>query len=169
VNDSPTGPSSASVVDGQKSQETEGPPYQVVIAVRLAAINYAFGLMMIVAFWDYFSTIQTAGSLIWNQALSVAFSVWIYYKIYIGRNWARITLLVVGGLLVLMATSRVFTDKFMELVAPAPPVVKMHMMIAPAITLTILWLLFLSAGRHWFRRRRLALPPNKSLERTREG
>jgi hypothetical protein len=152
VNDSPTVPSSASVVDGQKSQEAEGPPYQVVIAIRLAAINYAFGLIMIVAFWDYFSTIQTAGSLIWNQAFSLAFSVWIYYKIYIGRNWARITLLVVGGLLVLLATSRVFTDKFMELVGPAPPLVKLSMMIAPAITLTILWLLFLSAGRHWFHR-----------------
>lgn len=164
MGDNRTVPSQPPVVDGKNR-----PPAQVLVAVRLAAINYALGLTIIVVFWEYFSTLQSAESLIWNQAFSLVLFVWIYYKIYFGRNWARITLLALGGLLVLISTSCVLSDKFMELVAPAPTMVKVHMMVAPLITLAILWLLFMSTGRHWFRKDRAGVPPYTSFERTREG
>jgi hypothetical protein len=136
----------------EPARSYEEPPSQVVMAIRLAAINYGLGFLSLFVFRDYFLTLQSPGSLIVNQLLGLALSIWIYYKIYKGRNWARITLLVLCVLGGLMTLSRVFMEKFAELIAPAPELAKVQMIVGMTISLFILWLLFVSPGRRWFRR-----------------
>ncbi|MBC8028342.1 MAG: hypothetical protein H7Y89_20300 [Steroidobacteraceae bacterium] len=118
------------------------------MAIRLAAINYSLGLIVLVFTYEYFSKLQSSGSMIVSQCLSLALLVWLYYKIYVGRNWARITLLafsVLGGLMTMSSV-------FMGVVIAAPAVAKVQMSVGLAINLAVLWLLFISPGRHWFRR-----------------
>jgi hypothetical protein len=152
VNDNLKASSDPPVGDNDTSVVDVGPPAQVVMAIRLAALNYGLGLLSVIVYWSYFSTLQSTQSLILNQAFSLTVAVWLYYKIYTGRNWARVTLLVLGVLVGLLTTSRFFTEKFAELTAAAPAPAKVQMMVAPVISLIVLWLLFVSPGRHWFRR-----------------
>ncbi len=129
----------------------ERPPWQVVLAVRLAVLSYLMGALSLILYWDYFSTMRSAQSVLVNLGIALIFFIWIYYKIYAGRNWARITLLVILVLVGLMTMSSVFMDKISELLAPAPAVVKAQMIAGLVISLIILGLLFVSPGRSWFR------------------
>ena len=169
MSDNPDTPPKSRINVAEPLHLHERPPWHVVMAIRLAAINYGVGFVSIIAFWDYFSTLQSTGSVIFNQLLSLTLAVWIYYKIYVGRNWARITLLVLCALGGLMTLNGLFREKFTELIAPAPALAKVQMIVGIGISLIILWLLFVSPGRTWFRRVPSGRPPNKSLERTREG
>jgi hypothetical protein len=153
LNNSPLSRPDAGVGSGDAHQLSRRPPPQVVMAIQLAALNYGLGLVSIIVFWGYFSTLQSPGSLIWNQLVLLAVFTWLYYKIYAGRNWARITLLLFFALSAILTTNRVIADRFMELISPAPTLLKVHMMIWPAIGLVVLWLLFVSPGRHWFGRK----------------
>ena len=148
MSENPYAPPASRVGDTAPPQAQETRPTQVVVAIRLAAVNYGLGLVGLIASWEYFSKLQATGSMISSQLISLALFVWIYYKIYVGRNWARITLLVLSVLGGLMTLSRVVTD----LLAAAPAIAKAQMFVGLAINLAILWLLFISPGRHWFRR-----------------
>lgn len=150
MSDNPYAPPRSSVGDAAPSQVTQVRPDQIGLAIRLAAINYGLGLVAIAVSWEYFSRLQPIGSLIFNQLFSLALSVWIYYKIYVGRNWARITLLVLFSLGSFMTLSSLVR----ELLMAAPVVAKVQMVVGMGIGLAILWLLFISPGRHWFRRAR---------------
>ena len=83
-----------------------------------------------------------------GQVLGLAFTVWIYYKVYMGRNWARILLLVFSAVGALFSLSSTFRTA----VAAAPQFAKGQMMLGVAVNIVILWLLFVSPGREWFRR-----------------
>src|SRR5690242_15762649 len=87
-------PPTAAVHDIPPPQRTGTRPREVVLAVKLAAIGYVLGLVVIPFSWDYYSRLQPPAALITNQALSLLLLIWLYTKIYAGRNWARITLLV---------------------------------------------------------------------------
>ena len=148
MSDNPYAPPRSSVDDAALPQVTQVRPDQVVLAIRLAAINYGLGLVGILVSWEYFSKLQPIGSLIFNQLFSLALSVWIYYKIYKGRNWARITLLVLFALGSVMTLSGLVRNLLMA----APVIAKVQMIVGIGIGLAILWLLFISPGRRWFRR-----------------
>ena len=152
MNDNLTAYPRSSAGGGDEAAVDVGPPPQVILAIRLAALNYGLGLISVIVYWRYFSTLQSTQSLILNQVVSLAVAVWLYYKIYMGRNWARVTLLVIGVLVGLMTTSQFFTEKFADLTAAAPAPAKVQMMVAPVISLIVLLLLFVSRGRHWFSR-----------------
>jgi hypothetical protein len=148
VTENPYAPPSSRVEDLAFPEVRGERPRQVVFAVRLAAVNYVLGLLSILVSWEYFSKLQSPGAILANQLFSVALLIWIYYKIYHGRNWARIVLLVfsvLGALLIL-------SSAVMSLLAAAPFIAKAQMVIGIAVNLIILWLLFISPGRHWFRR-----------------
>jgi hypothetical protein len=99
--------------------------------------------------WDYYSALQPVSVTIATQVLTVVLSGWIYFKIYAGRNWARIVLLVFS----IIGAPMYLTDSFMDLMAAAPVLAKVQMVFGAATTLIGLWLLFLSPGREWFRKR----------------
>ena len=78
----------------------------------------------------------------------MAIMFWLYYKIFQGRNWARIVWLVFSLLGLAMMP---FTYK---LLGAMPGITKLQMTIGCGLTLVIIWLLFFSPGKHWFRRAR---------------
>lgn len=149
MSENPYAAPSSRVEDTAPAQENPVRPKEVVLVIQLAAANYLLGLVMFFVFWDYFSSLQSTRSFVLNQAVSLALLFWIYYKIYVGRNWARIVLLVFSGIGILASASTVFRN----ILAAAPLVVRIEMGLSILINLVILWLLFVSPGRHWFVRR----------------
>jgi hypothetical protein len=123
-------------------------PRQVVLAVQLAAAGYLLGLVTTAMTWDYYARLQPVGRTIATQVLGLIVFVWLYYKIYIGRNWARITLLVFSILGCLGAVGVLFTN----ILAALPPLAKARTVLGVGINLVVLWLLFLTPGREWFKR-----------------
>jgi len=148
MSDNPYAPPKSLVEDAAPPQIQMMRPSQVVTAIWLAVIGYCMGVIVIFLSWDYYSKLQTVGALVWNQLFTVCLLAWIYYKIYMGRNWARITLLVLSVLGALFTLSGVV----MKVLAAAPPLAKVQMFVGIALNVAILWLLFFSPGRYWFRR-----------------
>jgi hypothetical protein len=148
MSDNPYAPPKSNVEDAVSPQTPMARPSQIVTAIWLAMIGYALGMIVIFLEWDYYSKLQTIGAFVWSQMFSLSLLIWIYYKIYVGRNWARITLLVLSVFGSLISLSRAV----MELLATAPTIAKVEMFVALALNGTILWLLFFSPGRYWFRR-----------------
>jgi len=123
-------------------------PKQIMAAIWLAVIGYALGLIVIFVSWDYYSSLQSMGAFIGGQLVSLMLMIWIYYKVYVGRNWARIVLLVFSILGALAMANRVV----MDVLATAPTIAKVQMFVGLGLNVTILWLLFFTPARQWFRR-----------------
>jgi hypothetical protein len=167
MNENPYAPPKARVDDAQAVSPSATRPPQVSLAIKLWAANYCLGLLMLVGYWDHFANLQPAGSLLFNQVFSLALSAWLYYKIYLGRNWARITLLVMavfGGAMTASGTVR-------GIVSAMPTPVKVQMLVSVGFNCVVLWLLFFSAGRRWFAAPKQTSAaqslPNKTMEPTR--
>lgn len=144
----PYAPPKAEVEVAERDEVTAERPRQIVWVVQLAALNYALGLVSIVIAWDYFSRLQSMTSTILGQAFTFVLLFWLYYKIFQGRNWARILWLVFSLLGLAMMP---FTYK---LLGAMPGITKLQMVIGCGFTLVIIWLLFFSPGKYWFRRAR---------------
>jgi hypothetical protein len=147
MSDNRYAPPTAPVQDVPSSRRLGSRPREIVLAVQLAAAGYLLGMAVLVATWGYFSRLQSPGALIVNQAVSLLISVWLYVRVYEGKNWARITLLV----LTLLGSLFAFGSAFMNVVAAAPMLSKIQMVAGLCINLIILWLLFISPGREWFK------------------
>lgn len=148
MSDNPYAPPKSLVVDAEPAQTPMARPAQITAAIWLAAISYGMGFVVVFLSWDYYSKLQTVGTFLVSQLFSLLILVWINYKIYVGRNWARIVVLVFAVIGVLMTLNRAVLD----LLASAPTIAKIQMFVGLGLNLTILWLLFLSPGRLWFRR-----------------
>ena len=146
MNENPYRPPNARVADAQSEAPLGVPPRQVTLAIKLWAVSYCLGLFSIAIYWDYFTSLQPAGSVLFNQAFSLAISAWLYYKIYRGRNWARITLLVMAIFGFAISAS----GTFRSMVSAMPMPIKVQMLLSVGVNLLVLWLLFFSAGRRWF-------------------
>ena len=125
-------------------------PAEVTIAIKLVAINFVVGWIALAISWDYFSALyRSLTQLVINQVFGTAILVWIWYKIYHGRNWARLLLAVFTVLGFAMSLNSIFAG----IIASAPIVAKISMAFGTAVSLIILWLLFVSKGRLWFQKR----------------
>ena len=144
----PYAPPKAEVELATPEVEAAERPREIVWVVWLAVFNYGLGLVSIVIAWDYFSRLQSIAPTIVSQAFTLVILFWLYYKIFQGRNWARITWLVLTLLGLAMMP---MTYKFL---GAAPSILKLQMLIGFGITLVILWMLFFSPGKRWFRRAR---------------
>ena len=142
-------PPVAVVADVLPAQPAIERPRQIVLAVQLAAIGYVLGLAVLVVAWDYYSKLQPNGAVLFNQVFALAISVWLYGKVYAGRNWARIVLLV----LAIVGMAFTFNQTFVTLLKAAPLIAKVQMVVGIGTNVAILWLLFLSPGREWFKKR----------------
>jgi hypothetical protein len=148
MSNNPYAPPSAPVDDVVALQASMTRPRQIVLAVQLAVLGYVLGLVVLLLSWSYYTSIQSATMLIVSQALSLVVFVWLYAKIYAGRNWARITLLV----FTLLGFLGLLSETTVKLIMAGPAVAKVQMVVGLGLNLTILWLLFLSPGREWFRK-----------------
>src|SRR5688500_15920995 len=100
--ENPYAPPKSVVADVEPEQRLMERPPQIMMAIWLGAIGYGLGLIVVLLSWDYYSRLQTIGGFFWSQLFSLLILFWIYYKIYVGRNWARIVLLVFSVIGVLM-------------------------------------------------------------------
>jgi hypothetical protein len=167
MNDNPYAAPKARVGDAPMVTHPATRPPQISLAVKLWAANYCLGLLMLVGYREYFTNLQPAGSLLFNQVFSLALSAWLYYKIYLGRNWARITLL----LMVVFGGAMTASGAVRGMVSAMPMPVKVQMLLSVGINFVVLWLLFLSSGRSWFSAPKQISTsnssPNKTMEPTR--
>ena len=123
------------------------PPRQIVLAIQLAVASYCLRLLAVIVSWDYYFRLQPVVMIVLTLGFSFVVSVWLYWKIYSGRNWARITLLVFTGVGVLAIVGGGL-GRFMATVSI---VAKISTFVGTGITFVVLWLLFLTPGREWFR------------------
>src|SRR5688572_27762527 len=126
MSDNRYSPPKALVEDVLITHEKKERPRQVVLAVRLGLINYALGALVMVVSWDYYSRLQSIGATLFGQLLTLVMTLWIFTKVYQGRNWARITLLVLALLFGLLCLSSAFRNSFIQIVSAAPAVAKVH-------------------------------------------
>lgn len=148
MSDNPYAPPKTHVVDSDPALVPMERPKEIMTAIWLAFIGYGLGIVVVLLTWDYYSKLQTLGGFLGSQLFTLAIMFWLYYKIYMGRNWARIVLLVLAviGLAVTMNAAA------MSLLKTAPMLAKAQMGLGLVLNIVVLWLLFLSPGRHWFRR-----------------
>jgi hypothetical protein len=124
-------------------------PAQVVWAIQLLVAGWAFGLIVGIMNWGYYRALGSIGSMTFGQLVGAFIGGWIYYKIWQGRNWARIVYLVfilIGfvGLVVVRATG---------ITASAPASIRAGSLVGMILAAAVVWLLFFSPGRVWFRPR----------------
>jgi hypothetical protein len=154
MNDSRYSPPKAAVADIAPAQEPgmRQRPRQVVLAVWLGAVAYIVAMVLLVVAWDYYARRQSIIRVGLAQVAGIVFWVWLYFKIHGGRNWARITWLmvsvgsVIGGALLILGST------FGGMLEAPTLIVKVGAACRIALNATIFWLLFVTPGREWFRR-----------------
>jgi len=149
MNDNRYAPPNSPVGDVKPSPTPRQRPREIVLAVQLTATQYVMGIFVMILAWDFYSSLQSAGQAFFTQVIGLAFAVYIWAKIYHGRNWARILLLVSS---VIGLAAQATMPEVRKILMAAPVLVKLSMISSIAMTLINLWLLFLSPGREWFRK-----------------
>jgi hypothetical protein len=144
----PYAPPKAEVESAAQDEPAAERPREVVWVIWLAVFNYVLGLASIAIGWEYFARLQSIMPTLISQAFTLVILFWLYYKIFQGRNWARVVWLVLSLLGLAMMP---MTYKMLD---AAPAVLKVQMLIGLGVTLAIIWLLFFSPGKLWFRRAR---------------
>jgi hypothetical protein len=125
------------------------PPRQIVLAIQFAALSYVVSLTGIGLEWDYYLQTRSITTIVVSLACSVGIQAWLCWKVYRGRNWSRITMLIFKGI----GIAGLIVGGLGNLLLSLPPVVIVTSSIGIGLTLAALWLLFLSPGREWFRTR----------------
>lgn len=148
MSENPYAPPKTHVVDAEPALPPMERPKQIIWAIWLAALGYFLGLVVVLVSWDYYSRLQSMTSFLTSQLFSLAIMVWLYYKVYMGRNWARIVLLIFSAIGMLTIMNRMV----MDILATAPALAKFQMFVGLALNIVVLLLLFLPPGRQWFSR-----------------
>lgn len=119
-------------------------PPQVSTAVVLIAVTLALGLVNSVLLGPY---LRQGGHTFFVQVVTVAVVAFLAYKIWVGRNWARITFTVLFALG--LAFSVPFLLRFLQLSLIAGSI----NLTQTLLELVALYLLFTDPGRGWFKTR----------------
>jgi hypothetical protein len=130
-----------------ESNEPMTRPRQVVWAIQLLVANYVFGIAMVIVNFSYYENLGSITAFLIGQVIGAMIGAWIYYKIWQGRNWARIVLLVFSLLGII---GWVIGRRIMETM---PTGMRVTSVIGWIISIVVIWLLFFSPGRAWFRPR----------------
>ena len=138
----------APVSDMENAPDVMTRPKQVVWTVWITVANVALGLVFMALNWSYYARMGSIPAIIGGQIVGLAINFWLYYKIWQGRNWARIVLLVFS-VLGFMAWALPTTRGVM---AAAPTVVRVGSILGLVSNVVVIWLLFFSPGKVWFRR-----------------
>jgi uncharacterized membrane protein len=141
----PYAPPLAPVGDPMRSTPIDR-PRQVVLATRLLWAALAISIAKWVLEWESVDTALPVYIAVPSAIVGFVVRAWLTIKIYEGRNWARMTLLVLAllGLVVFLVTaSRVF--------ARSPTSVFMRIGLT-ALLLAALGILFTRPASEWFKR-----------------
>jgi hypothetical protein len=121
------------------------PPPAVITAMKLLWVSFGLSFLEVALDWDGKAAGEPQSFLIFS-AIGIAITLWLYLKIWAGRNWARITHLVLTGISIPFV--------FIEL-----PDIARRAPVAAGLTLIDLFLVFYAfyllffPGREWFRAR----------------
>jgi hypothetical protein len=159
MNDNPYRPPSAEVADLMFADGIARPPLIHVATVLLCATLGA-GLISLTIQWQDLSSQVPIGLAVFTGLFTFALIGWLSYKLWQGRSWARIVMLVmfvVGAPMSLPQLPVIFTRS---------PIAAGIFIFQTAAQLGALYIVFLTSARHWFTKSRGA--PNKALQATRE-
>lgn len=111
-------------------------------------LNYAIGIVVMIVSWNYQIALSTPIRIGLQQFFGFLLALWVYHKIYQGRNWARILHLVI---VLLSIAGPVLAYRFVaQMLSSAPAMVKGSLLLSSMVNLYIIWLLFFTPGRKWF-------------------
>jgi hypothetical protein len=143
----PYAPPGAPVTDASDFKAREPRPLQVTWAVRLLWVDLALSVPQVGLGWSgdrgFLLNLLTAGM----SVVLLAFEAWVILKISAGRNWARWVALV--SVVVGVPTAFITVGQMQE-VSSFEVVLDLA---ATCVDGIALYLLFISSGRQWFRRR----------------
>ena len=143
----PYRPPSAEVADLEFADGVARPPLINVATVLLCA-TFGAGLISSTIQWQYLSSRAPIGFLAFTGLFTFALGGWIFYKLWQGRNWARIVMLVmfvVGAPLSLPQLPVMFMRS---------PMGAAIFVFQTAAQLGALYIVFLTSARHWFTKNR---------------
>jgi len=138
-------------------EKTATCPTGIINAIKYWGINYCVSLVLIAIYWNEFYILHgSTASLLINQIFSAVFSGWLYYKIYKGKNWARITWLIT------MLLGAYFLGSFFN--SPLiPSISKIHSTISISINIYIFYVIFLSSSKRWFSQEKFSLKSTDNI------
>ena len=142
--DNPYAPPKASVEDVKVGEVEMEKPSQVVTAVRLLWTSVAIGIVNSVLSIKFIASTLSIPFMIGTLCATFLINAWLISKLSIGRNWARITLLVFAligfpvALVGLPLTIKMF------------PLVSLVSIVQMVMQVVALWLVFRKPGREWF-------------------
>ena len=140
----PYSPPAASVVDVPLPDR--GPrPHPVKWAVGMMWTSLILECVEVVSASISHSRPVTPGA-IFGLLLGFTIGGWLYYKLWMGRNWARITLLIL-----IVISLPIAIQKIPQLLAQGPVVLGLHVF-ENAIEALAIYLVFVP-GRRWFAQR----------------
>ena len=148
MSENPYAPPKAAVQDVAAAEAEMERPREIKLVVQLAVISYLLGLIVMAISWDYYGQMQSPKATVFGQIFTVAILGLVYWGIYQGRNWGRITWLVfaiIGVIGLSMA--------YPKMAASLPTLPKAQMAIGFAISLLQLWWMFFSPAKRWFQRK----------------
>ena len=144
----PYAPPRAHVAD---AQEVEGPgvrPIQVARAVQMLWITLGLGVINTALQWQFLTASIPVEIALLTQLFTFGLLAWFTVKISAGRNWARITFLVmslIGVPAILIHMPATFVR------APAAGIIGTIQFLLQCYAI---YLIFSEPGRRWFRRPR---------------
>jgi hypothetical protein len=147
VDGNPYAPPKTAVADVKSATDT-GRPYEVTLAVRLQWFGVALGAVN--GLVESARTVSTSAlpiaAVVAIPVFTIGVLAWLTRNIARGRNWARITLLVmfvIGTPLFLWDLRAMFERS---------PVATAVSLIISALQIAALYLVFTGVGARWFRR-----------------
>jgi hypothetical protein len=116
------------------------------MATRVFVGSLGLGILNSALLWPYLISKASVGFILTVQIATFAIFGALTYQIWLGRNWARITVLLLGllGLPSYIPTLRTFLS--VSFVAGFISLLQMALQVAA------LYLIFAKPGRSWFRR-----------------
>ena len=124
-------------------------PAEVRRAVQLLWFSYGLGLLSVAWSWSYYTAKQSMALIILQRAFGLVIAIWLYGKLYQGRNWARVLILVTT----ILGMLSILTPPVWKTLATLPVFSWIVMLINYIIYSYALWLFFSSPGNEWFRKR----------------
>ena len=146
MNHNPYTPPQAPVSDAAEVSQPAQKPKQVSMAAQMLWATLALGVINTALQWKYLMAVFSVEMLVVTQLLTLGIAAWLTIKISAGRNWARITYLVltiVGLPAILLQLPATFAR------APVSGLVGGVQLV---LQLYALYLIFFEPGRRWFRR-----------------
>ena len=145
----PYAPPQAVVADTPEIDDRGSKPKEAVVAVSLIWTSLALGAVHAAIIWGFLTSTSSVGMVLAIQIFSFLLVAWLAVKISAGRNWARITYLV----LFLIGTPAFVMGELQEFArAPIPGTLGL---IQFGLQVGAIVLVF-GPGRRWFRRARRA-------------